>query len=123
MARAARWQLSCLLPRLWDVGPGILLSSELVSNLVTVAAATVSSVPIKTFTIGVPGSALDETKHAQLVADAFGTEHHWQCILTERRRVQNLMAQRYLLLGFELNRKQGFSVPMDEWMRAAQVEE
>lgn len=59
-----------------DVPTGVFLSGGLDSSLITAAAAHVSSHPIKTFTIGVPGSALDETRHAQRVADAFDTEHH-----------------------------------------------
>ena len=59
-----------------DVPTGVFLSGGLDSSLVTAAAAQLSSQPIQTFTIGNPGSALDETAHAQLVADAFGTEHH-----------------------------------------------
>lgn len=59
-----------------DVPTGVFLSGGLDSSLVTAAAAQVSSQPIKTFTIGVPGSALDETTHARRVANAFGTEHH-----------------------------------------------
>lgn len=59
-----------------DVPTGVFLSGGLDSSLVTAAAAQLSSQPIQTFTIGNPGSVLDETAHAQLVADAFGTEHH-----------------------------------------------
>jgi len=59
-----------------DVQTGVFLSGGLDSSLVTAAAAQVSSQPIKTFTIGIPGSALDETAHAQQVASAFDTEHH-----------------------------------------------
>lgn len=59
-----------------DVPSGVFLSGGLDSSLVTAAAAQVSSQTIKTFTIGVPGSPLDETQHARLVADAFNTEHH-----------------------------------------------
>jgi len=59
-----------------DVPSGVFLSGGLDSSLVTAAAAQVSSQPIKTFTIGVPGSPLDETHHARLIADAFNTEHH-----------------------------------------------
>lgn len=59
-----------------DVPTGVFLSGGLDSSLITAAAASVSSGPIQTFTVGVPGSALDETRHARLVADAFGTEHH-----------------------------------------------
>ena len=41
----------------------------------------------------------------------------WKCTFGERRRIQNLMARRYLPKSFVHNRKQGFSVPMDGWMR------
>lgn len=54
----------------------------------------------------------------RLVQHAFGAiPSEWKCSVTERRRVQNLMAKRHLPAGFELNRKQGFSVPMDGWVR------
>lgn len=59
-----------------DMPTGVFLSGGLDSSLITAAAAQISSRPIKTFTIGVPGSANDETRHAQLIADAFDTEHH-----------------------------------------------
>lgn len=58
-----------------DVPSGVFLSGGLDSSLVTAAAAQVSSHPIKTFTIGVPGSALDETSHAERIARAVRTEH------------------------------------------------
>lgn len=72
------WSLltdSVRLRRRSDVPSGVFLSGGLDSSLVTAAAAQVSSQPIKTFTIGVPGSALDETAHAERIASAFGTEH------------------------------------------------
>lgn len=59
-----------------DVPTGIFLSGGLDSSLVTAAAAKISNQPIKTFTIGIAGSALDETAHAQQIAKAFDTEHH-----------------------------------------------
>jgi asparagine synthase (glutamine-hydrolysing) len=59
-----------------DVPTGVFLSGGLDSSLVTAAASQVSQVPIQTFTIGVPGSSLDETSHAQLISDAFSTDHH-----------------------------------------------
>lgn len=59
-----------------DVECGVFLSGGLDSSLVTAAAAEVSSTPIKTFTIGLPGSSIDETKHAEVVANFFGTDHH-----------------------------------------------
>ena len=46
----------------------------------------------------------------------------WKCTVNERRRVQNIMAKRYLPNGFEINRKQGFSIPMDEWLRNTQLD-
>ena len=59
-----------------DVPVGVLLSGGLDSSLVTAAAARVSSFPIETFTITLPGSSLDEAQHAKKVASYFGTRHH-----------------------------------------------
>lgn len=59
-----------------DVPIGVFLSGGLDSSLVTAAAVAVSEQPIRTFTIGVPGSALDESHHAQAIADHFSTRHH-----------------------------------------------
>lgn len=59
-----------------DVPVGVFLSGGLDSSLVTAAAAVVSGQTIKTFTTAVPGSRLDESAHARLVAESFGTDHH-----------------------------------------------
>jgi asparagine synthase (glutamine-hydrolysing) len=59
-----------------DVPLGILLSGGLDSSLVVAAAARSSDVPVKTFTIALPGSPLDESAHAAIVAQHFSTEHH-----------------------------------------------
>ncbi len=59
-----------------DVPLGVLLSGGLDSSLVVAAAARSSATPVKTFTIAVPGSALDESAHAATVARHFSTEHH-----------------------------------------------
>lgn len=59
-----------------DVPVGVLLSGGLDSSLVTAAAARVSSAPVQTFTIALPGSSLDEAHHAKKVASFFGTQHH-----------------------------------------------
>ena len=59
-----------------DVPVGVLLSGGLDSSLVVAAAAHVSSAPVRTFTVTVPGSSLDESVHARQVARYFGTEHH-----------------------------------------------
>lgn len=59
-----------------DVPVGVLLSGGLDSSLIAAAAAQVSSTPVETFTVSLPGSALDESMHAQRVASYFGTRHH-----------------------------------------------
>lgn len=59
-----------------DVPVGVLLSGGLDSSLVVAAAAHVSSAAVRTFTVTVPGSSLDESVHARQVARYFGTEHH-----------------------------------------------
>lgn len=58
-----------------DVPVGILLSGGVDSSLITALAAR-SSPQVKTFTIRFPGHGkYDETTHARLIADYFGTEH------------------------------------------------
>lgn len=59
-----------------DVPIGVLLSGGLDSSLVAAAAARVSSSPIQTFTVALPGSKLDESSYARLVAKHLGTRHH-----------------------------------------------
>jgi len=58
-----------------DVPVGVLLSGGVDSSLITAMAVRASS-KVQTFTIGFPGhAALDETKHARLIARHFGTRH------------------------------------------------
>jgi len=59
-----------------DVPVGVLLSGGLDSSLIVACAAESTSQPIKTFTMGLPGSDLDETCYADIVARHFGTDHH-----------------------------------------------
>lgn len=59
-----------------DVPVGVLLSGGLDSSLVTAAAAAVSSRPLQTFTVSVPGTRMDELPHARRIASHFATEHH-----------------------------------------------
>jgi asparagine synthase (glutamine-hydrolysing) len=42
----------------------------------------------------------------------------WKCDGRETRRVQKLLARRLLPAGFDAARKQGFSIPLDDWLRA-----
>jgi len=58
-----------------DVPVGVLLSGGVDSSLITAMAVRASS-NVQTFTIGFPGyGKLDETEHARLIADHFGTQH------------------------------------------------
>jgi len=59
-----------------DVPVGIMLSGGVDSSLITAMAARVSSKPVRTFNISFPGHGpFDESPHARLVAEHFGTEH------------------------------------------------
>ena len=58
-----------------DVPVGVLLSGGVDSSLITAMAARTSNT-IKTFTVGFSGfDKYDESSHARLIADYFGTEH------------------------------------------------
>ena len=59
-----------------DVPLGVLLSGGLDSSLIAAIAARQSLSPIKTFTLSLPGSKLDEASYAQCVADYLSTDHH-----------------------------------------------
>ncbi len=57
-----------------DVPVGVLLSGGVDSSLV--AAMACRTIPrVRTFTVGNPGSSLDETSFAKLIADHLKTEH------------------------------------------------
>jgi asparagine synthase (glutamine-hydrolysing) len=58
-----------------DVPVGVLLSGGVDSSLITAMAVRASS-QVKTFTVGFPGfGKYDESEHARLIAQHFGTEH------------------------------------------------
>lgn len=59
-----------------DVPLGVLLSGGLDSSLIAAIAARQSPSPIKTFTLSLPGSKLDEASYAQCVAEHLSTDHH-----------------------------------------------
>jgi len=60
-----------------DVPLGVLLSGGLDSSLIVAIASKISSEKINTFTISFPNnSSLDESQHAALIADYFGTNHN-----------------------------------------------
>ena len=60
--------------------PGAFLSGGVDSPLITALAQSLSPTPLKTFSIGVAGSPLDESADAALYARALGVEHHLQMI-------------------------------------------
>jgi asparagine synthase (glutamine-hydrolysing) len=60
-----------------DVPVGILLSGGLDSSTVAAAVRQVHDAPVKTFSIGFrDGGEADESRYAQIVADAVGTDHY-----------------------------------------------
>jgi asparagine synthase (glutamine-hydrolysing) len=59
-----------------DVPVGVLLSGGVDSSLMTAMAASISSKPVKTFTIAFPGHGrINEAPFARIVANHFGTDH------------------------------------------------
>lgn len=75
-----------------DVPVGVLLSGGLDSSLVAACAAQSVAHPIKTFTMGLPGSKLDETPYANIVAQHFSTEHHVLELATPSLDILNELA-------------------------------
>jgi asparagine synthase (glutamine-hydrolysing) len=60
----------------------------------------------------------------RLVEFAFGrVPSVWKVQGTESRRLQKLLARRLLPPSLDVNRKQGFSIPLNEWLRASRCAE
>ncbi|MBC6988302.1 asparagine synthase (glutamine-hydrolyzing) [Hymenobacter sp. BT491] len=59
-----------------DVPFGTFLSGGVDSSLVTAIAQSVSSTPVKTFSIGFDSAKHNESDYAKAVADKLGTNHH-----------------------------------------------
>ena len=58
-----------------DVPVGVFLSGGVDSSGVTAAMSRISSSPVKAFTVGFPGTSIDETEAASRIAKHLGCEH------------------------------------------------
>jgi len=71
-----------------DVPVGLFLSGGVDSSTVTALAGAQSSIPIRTFSIGMSSSAYDESRFARAVAQHLGTNHtEWQLASSEAMSV------------------------------------
>ena len=78
-----------------DVPVGILLSGGMDSSLLT--AVAVKNVPrLMTFTVTLPGQKVfDESRHARLIADYFGTSHHELALREPNPEIMDRLAVQY----------------------------
>jgi asparagine synthase (glutamine-hydrolysing) len=55
----------------------------------------------------------------RLIEFAFGNvPSHWKVQGNESRRLERLLAKQWLPAGLDISRKQGFSIPINEWLRS-----
>lgn len=78
-----------------DVPLGAFLSGGIDSSAVVAMMSRVSSVPVKTFSIGFEEPEYDELRYARLVAERFGTEHHESVIRPDAAAILPKLAWHY----------------------------
>jgi asparagine synthase (glutamine-hydrolysing) len=55
----------------------------------------------------------------RLIEFAFGqVPSHWKVLGGESRRLERLLAKQWLPVDLDISRKQGFSIPINEWLRS-----
>ncbi len=78
-----------------DVPIGALLSGGVDSGLIVALLAEMSSEPVRTFTIGFDDEKIDESPHAQVVADRYATDHTVRVIPSDETGMLDKIVRHY----------------------------
>ncbi len=78
-----------------DVPLGTTLSGGVDSSLVTAIMSRISSTPVKTFNVALEAASHDESKYAQMVAEACGTDHVSEVLSPDVTELLPTIAQHY----------------------------
>jgi asparagine synthase (glutamine-hydrolysing) len=78
-----------------EVPLGAFLSGGVDSSVVVACMASLSSAPVKTFSIGFDEPEFDEVSYARLVAERYGTDHHEFVVRPQALEIMPRMARHY----------------------------